>query len=373
MKLKNNILFEDRKVVFVRIENFSQLSAKGYSIENLVLISKAGNTDSYFDIGSLCYKIRLKTDKVTHFAKVNKSSFNENIAKALKKYLSYKYLTLTISASRTIFGDLKTTIVDLYSISEKGIDLRFDDLNQCHIIYEQYSKQLVSRIKSKFKDPNFFSTRIYATRQQVCADLIAANCDVDIKAFKSNYIEIKSYTSQNQEKTVFGDDEYSAFISQSKEIFYKFSEFTFNKNDLPIILDIKGAEKESKKYIYVVANPKREPSKYYLSDERRLLSRIETVENIKYLNKVSELNVRFKKSEEDLPYRINKSYNGYLNRILKANSLDSKERIKVINLAISAFAMWLLLDSGCNLSVVFNMKVKDLDAMIADTANGFVA
>lgn len=370
-KNENHIVYDDREVIFVRIEEFSEFSAKGYIIENLVLITKSGNRDSYVDVGALCYKTRLRTNKFTHFAKVDKNTFNENIAKAIKKYLSYKFLDLTLASARAILGELKVTIDELYLLSETGVDIRFDDLDNCHIIYEKYSMELISRLRNKLKDPEVTSTQSYAYRQQVCAELIASNCNIDINEFRSRYVKIKDYTSPNLDKDalVVDDNEYSKSVNQNKEIFYKVSDFITKNTNLPIVVDVIGGKESEKKYIYLVKKVTGEKYKYYLNEQGRFLSKLETVENIKKIDKVSKLNIRFPRSPEDLPWEIKDRYQSYEDSIYRANKLNSIERLRAINIAISACAMWILTDTGCNLSVIFDLETYMLDELKNDIKN----
>jgi hypothetical protein len=81
------------------------------------------------------------------------------------------------------------------------------------------------------------------------------------------------------------------------------------------------------------------------------------------------LPVRYKNSEEGLPFEIKKSYDRYENSILRANELNSKERLKAINLAVVSMATLLIMDSGCNQSVIFQLEVSDVVNLKNDTAN----
>lgn len=371
MDIKNQIKFEERNVVFIKIENFSEYTFKDGSIENLVLISKMGNEDAYFDVGALCYKRRTRINRVKHYSYVDKSTFNKHIAKALKNYLSENYLSLTINSTYTILSRLKLTIDDLYNLSEeKSIELKFNDLDHCHIIYENYTAKLVDKVRSGLSRPSFTSSYTYAKKQKICFDLIAANCDLDGKAFKERYTEIKGFSAANIEPKVYNDLDYSIFLSHCKKIFYIFSDFIINNGLFPIRLNIKDDKYDINQYEYMIKNPKGRYANYFLDNKtRRFLTRHETVINAKRIENVEQLPIRFKKSEDDLPYYLLMSYNNYENSILKANESNSKERLKVINLAIASFAMWLILDSGCNRSTIFQMKVKDLKSLKNDTTH----
>lgn len=276
--------YEERNVDFIRMENFSNFSKNGFFIENLVLITKQGNTDSYFDIGSLCYRKRTRTNKVKHYAKVIKSTFNNNVALALKKYLSYKFLKLTVGSSRTILGELKSTVYDLYDMKDQGVDLIFNDIDKCDYIYQFYTKLLIGKVKSGFKDPNFTSTVKYASQQRVCAGLIAAVNDIDKESFRGKYVEILGYVSPNKEKKVFSEYFYSTFLHHCKKTYTTFSEFIFNNNNkFPIVLNIKDDLININRCLYMLPHSTGEQVKYFFNNEGGFLSRIKTVENVKKL------------------------------------------------------------------------------------------
>ena len=369
--MNKQIKFEIRPVEFVRIENFSDFSSRGYSIQELVFITKNNNDDSYFDYGALCYSKRTQTNKFSHFAKVDKSTFHPEMAKALKNYLSDQYLSLAVKGAVTKLSRVRSTVNDLYELSQKyGIELKFNDINQCHLIYEKYTSLLVDQVRKGLSNPNFLSSETYANKQQVCFGLIAANCDLSGKAFKELYTEIKYFSATTKEQKVHSDLEYSIFLSHCKKLYYNLANFTINKKDFPIIIDIEDDKNNIYIYDYMIKTPGGEQTKYFIdSQSRRFLSRIEAVESAKRINNVSELPIRFKKTEEDLPYNLKQSYNRYANSILKANRLDSRERLKVINLAITSFALWLIMDSGCNLSAIFQLKESVLDDLKNDTTN----
>lgn len=81
------------------------------------------------------------------------------------------------------------------------------------------------------------------------------------------------------------------------------------------------------------------------------------------------MKVRYKKVKGDLLYNIKQSYDAHEARIKISNRRNSDEKIRVINLAISSFAMWLIMDSGCNLSAIYNLKMEDTDSITYDIPN----
>ena len=301
MKIQNQIQLEERNVEFVKIENFSEYSSKNQSIENLVLITKLGNDDAYFDLGSLCYKRRSIINRNKHISYVDKSTFNENIAKALKNYLSDQYLIFTVRSAYTLLSRLKGTIDDLYKLSdEKRIDLKFDDLKQCHTIYENYTAKLVDVVRAGLSNPKFTSSYIYAKKQRICFDLIAANCDLSGKAFKEKYTEIKKFSAENREPKVYSDLDYSIFLSHCKKLFYVFSEFTVNNSFFPIKINIKDDKYDINKYEYMIKNPGGKHVDYFLDIKtRRFFTRYETAENAKRIDNVEQLPIRFKQTKGD--------------------------------------------------------------------------
>ena len=371
MQVNNQNKFEERPVNFIRIEDFSNFSENGYPIESLVLIVKNGNDDFYFDYGALCFSKRTKTSKFTHCAKVVKETYHPEMAKALRNYLSDQIISLTVKGSFTKLSKIRVTVNDLYDISEKnGIELKFDDINNCHQIYEKYTSIMLDKVREGLSNPDFVSTEKYASQQQICFKFIASNCELSGKSFKKNYVEIKSFSSGNKEKKVYSDEEYSIFLSYCKKLYYTLSDFILNQDNLPIIVDINDNKKHIYKYVYMIKTPRENQKKYFIdSVSGRFLSRLETVENAKKIDNVSELSVRFKTSEEDLPFDLKKSYNLYEKSVLRANELNSKERLKIINLAVASMATLLIMDSGCNQSTVFQLKASDVEKLKNDTSN----
>ncbi|MCU4629035.1 hypothetical protein KTJ53_04865 [Acinetobacter variabilis] len=371
MQVNGQIIFEERPVNFVRIENFSNFSEKGYSVENLVLITRNGNDDWHFDYGALCFRKRTQTNKLTHSAKVVKETFHPEMAKALKNYLSDQIVYLAVKGSFKRLSRIRVTVNDLYELSEKyRIELKFDDINKCHLIYEKYTSILLDKVREGLSDPEFISSAKYADQQKICYNIIASNCDLSGKSFKEKYAEIKSFSSRNKEKKVYSEEEYSVFVNHCKKLYYFFSDFILNQDNLPIIIDIKNADRHIYKYVYIIKTPNGQHAKYFIDSENgRFLSRLETVENVKKIENISELPVRFKKTEEDLPWALKNSYDLYENSILRANELNSKERLKVINLAVASMATLLIMDSGCNQSAIFELKVSDIANLKNDTAN----
>lgn len=371
MQVNSQNIFEERPVNFIRIEDFSNFSENGYPIESLVLIVKNGNDDCYFDYGALCFSQRTKTSKFTHSARVVKETYHSEMAKALKNYLSDQIISLTVKGSFTKLSQIRVTVNDLYEISEKnGIELKFDDINKCHKIYEKYTSIMLDKVREGLSNPDFVSSKKYATQQQICFNFISSNCDLSGKSFKEKYVEIKSFSSKNKDKKVYSDEEYSVFLSHCKKLYYTLSNFILNQDKLPIIIDIKDDKRHIYKYVYMIKTPRGNQTKYFIDLESgRFLSRLETVENAKKIDNVSELPVRFKTSEDDLHYELKQSYDRYENSVLRANELNSRERLKIINLAVASMATLLIMDSGCNQSTIFQLKASNIEKLKNDTAN----
>lgn len=371
MQVNSQKKFEERSVSFVRIENYSSFSQKGLPIESLVFIIKQGNDDLYFDFGALCFSQRTQTNKIKHYAKVIKETYHPEMAKALKNYLSDQIVSLAVKGSFTKLSKVRSTVNDLYDLSEKyGIELKFDDIYRCHQIYEKYTSIILDKVREGLSNPDFISSEKYSKQQQICFNLISANCDLTGKVFKEQYAEIKKFSSKNKEKNVFSDEDYSIFVNHCKKLYYIFSDFILNQKKLPIIIDIKDDKRHIYKYAYMIKTPRGDKTKYFIDSENgRLLSRLETVENAKKIDNVSELPVRFKTSEEDLPYELKQSYDRYENSVSRANELNSRERLKIINLAVASMATLLIMDSGCNQSVIFQLKVSDVEKLKNDTSN----
>ena len=55
--------------------------------------------------------------------------------------------------------------------------------------------------------------------------------------------------------------------------------------------------------------------------------------------------------------------------LLNANRHNSRERLKVINIAMSSMALWIITDSGCNLSVIYGLQTQDLKNLNPDVPN----
>ena len=100
--------------------------------------------------------------------------------------------------------------------------------------------------------------------------------------------------------------------------------------------------------------------KYFYNEEGLFLSQIEAVNNVKKIDGVDELNVRYKDKQDDLPFDLKKSYKKHFQMLLNANKHNSRERLRVINLAISSMVHWIITDSGCNLSAIYSLQIQDL-------------
>ncbi|WP_395000181.1 hypothetical protein [Acinetobacter sp.] len=362
-------MFEERNIEFVHIEDFYKFSENGYDVEKLVLITKQGNTNSYVDIGSLCYAKRSKSCKTNHNAKVIKSTFNEKIASAIKEFLDYKCTKLTVGSARVILGRLKVTLDELYSIgSEQNIEISFDDINQCHIIYDFYTKFLIAKIKNEFKNPNFKSTKNIAARQKICAELISSTCNVDLEDFMGKYINIKGYDSPNKDKEVSETEDYRVYLNNCQKIYKIFSQFSLSNGNFPINFNINGNISEVPSVLYITRTSAL-VKKYFYNKEGRFLNRIEAVQNVKKIDDVDELKIRYKDKNDELPFDLKKSYNKHLKMLLNANRHNSRERLKVINIAMSSMALWIITDSGCNLSVIYGLQTQDLKNLNPDVPN----
>ena len=182
------------------------------------------------------------------------------------------------------------------------------------------------------------------------------------------YINIKGYDSPNKDKEVSETEDYRVYLNNCQKIYKIFSQFSLSNGNFPINFNINGNISEVPSVLYITRTSAL-VKKYFYNKEGRFLNRIEAVQNVKKIDDVDELKIRYKDKNDELPFDLKKSYNKHLKMLLNANRHNSRERLKVINIAMSSMALWIITDSGCNLSVIYGLQTQDLKNLNPDVPN----
>lgn len=344
---------EYRIVEIIELEKF--IPAKFNSLKNIVIKTIVNKSAAYLDIGSLCYLRKTKVNKYEHQAKVDKNSYESVIDQILQKYFDNNYhKNQNPDTLRTNYSLLNCLIKDL---GEIGLDFDFsteEKAKELYIIYSNYLKEEEKRI---FKDTERESNAILGRKQHILAELISSYYDIEISKVKSCSSDITYKSNRNQRSKAVSKNEISNFFKLNMNIYNSLKVFLMEENLFPVRIVL-----NEKKCIYT----------YFLKEftgigcsyvfkRNGIIKNKENIDKLKfYFLKNKDINRQY--GTRRISDYINDTFNEYDLIIKKINSESlNYERKAAINFAIASFAMAFICNTGCNPSIIYDLKIEDLE------------
>ena len=346
---------EYRIVEIIELEKF--IPAKFNSLKNIVIKTIVNKSAAYFDIGSLCYLRKTKVNKYEHQAKVDKNSYESVIDQILQKYFDNNYhRNQNPDTLRTNYSLLNCLIKDLGKI---GLVFDFsteEKAKELYIIYSNYLKEEEKRI---FKDTERESNAILGRKQHILAELISSYYDIEISKVKSCSSDITYKSNRNQRSKAVSENEISNFFKLNMNIYNSLKVFLMEENLFPVRIVL-----NEKKCIYT----------YFLKEftgigcsyvfkRNGIIKNKENIDKLKfYFLKNKDINRQY--GTRKISDYINDTFNEYDLIIKKINSESlNYERKAAINFAIASFAIAFICNTGCNPSIIYDLKIEDLELL----------
>lgn len=294
----------ERSIRYLWPEDFEDLSQA--FLPNVVLKLKLRGTIHHIDYGTILYSEHSKIDRRIHAsAFVEDKSLISELIEPLHEYLLHMVKIYSHASLQHYFKVIRDITKDLYSNNnELGIYNKSNALK----IYQDYTQHLIMTRASKLKQ-SIADMGAYNRKQTVLAEILSRSLEVDIKEIKNSYIEIASkHKVHNQPKA-----------EHDFHSFYKANESTF------LIINL-----------------------------------------ILTTNMVSRLPISFKIQDLNTQLIIDSFYN------ISESDKDliqviHKNKIKMINLACSAFVNCFASVTAINFSQILSLKFDDLKNLDSTT------
>ena len=344
-------LYIERTGTFINSEQFSELSTlPRYKFKDLVVIGQNGRgRPAWLDFGSLCYKTKTIANGTTHTCKVVLSSFTKTLEPVFNTFTRSKLSKCSPSSAHSYHTQLKDFAAYYFENLE---DLEFNDYEQCCKEYERYTQELLIKKSQILASENKKGLTTLAKRQTVFAELICLHHNKELQTFKSAFIGMKTTPDFNGVKPIDMID-LSYFYEVNKRIFYALKDFLMEEKDFPFIFE--DSFIGEKFYHYPREGFYQTLAKYIFRENGSVVSEAEIESTIAQINRPFG-----KMSVEGYKSYIKNIYDGLGNYFASHNYLKSREKAKLINYAVSAFAMCFYCESSINPAQLYTMEIKDL-------------
>ena len=357
----NNIveIYSERKVVVIDSDKFSDLSSlPDYQFRNLVVIGCSGKgRDTWLDFGALCYSKRTGVLVKTHSCNVVESTLDTTLESVFDLYVKSKLGNCARTSAHYFKTQLKN-FSDYYFNNLQHLD--FKDYKACCLAYEQYTQMLLfkkAKLLSSLKTTGLSKLYDY---QLVFAELICLYHNKDLKKFREISV-VLSRTKKTTKIETVSLETLSYFYDFNKKIFYALTNFLMNKRDYPFIFSYPQSEKPQIVH-YPIDGFIQTMKQKLFKEDGFLVNRSELQEVINEINEPFGL-----VSVQGHKIYLESLYNGFTENLSKKNQEKSLDKARLINYAVSAFAMCFYCESSINSSLLYSVKPEDLKDSQAST------
>lgn len=343
--------YSEREVVFIDAGDFSDLSKlPDYKFRNLVVTSlNVGESSIRFDFGALCYSKRTKAYK-NGCCQVLESSLDFVLERVFDRYVKNK-LANCARTSVHYFRTLRKNFSDYYFNNLQHLD--FNDYEACCAAYEQHTQMLLFKKAQLLSSTEKKGLNSLSNSQMTFAELICLYHNKEFKKFKETYVVLARVT-QKSKQPVVGLHELSYFYDFNKKLFYALKDFLMNKKDYPFIFSHTD-DGNSQIVHYPVDGFVQTMRSKLFKEDGFLVNREELQEVIHSINEpFGNVSV-----EGHQNYLIS-LYDMFTKNLNKNNQDKHLDRARLINYAISAFAMCFYCESSINTSLIEKVKIEDL-------------
>lgn len=347
-------LYTERPVVYINCEAFADISQlPEYQFRNLVIIGMdSKGAVAWIDIGSLCYKNKTAANNQTHAARVVELSLDKTLEDVFDRFIRRKLANCAPITARSYHWRLKA-FTQYYFEHLKDFD--FNDYDQCCKAYGEYTKVLLLEKARKMADPDYqkgFGE--LQKKQAIFAELICIFHNKDLTKFKDSFVTIKGSHGETNVKPV-SEDELTYFYEINKRVFLSLKDFLMGNKDFPFTFK-KDIIEETITH-YPTNGFLRTFRKLYFDDNGFIVNEEELEKRIQKIDveKVGKMSLKGYKSF------VKKYYETTLKEVvIQSNAFKSQERARLINYAITAFAMCFYCESSINPAQIYNLREKDL-------------
>ncbi|USE83856.1 hypothetical protein [Acinetobacter tibetensis] len=202
----------ERSIQYLYPEEYEALSEA--FLPNVVLKLKLRGTNHYIDFGTILYLEHSKVDRRIHASPfVEDNSLISELIKPLHEYVLHMAKIYSHASLQHYFKIIRSITKDLYS---NKIELGIYNKNKAFKIYQDYTQNLIMTRASKLKN-SIADMGAYNRKQTVLAEILSRSLEVDIKLIKNSYIEIASkHKAHNQPKP---EHDFQSFYKANESIF----------------------------------------------------------------------------------------------------------------------------------------------------------
>lgn len=350
--------YSEREVIYIDSDKFSDLSTlPEYQFRNLVVIGENGKgRRGNLDLGAFCYSKRTNFIKKVSSCKVVESTLDKTLESVFDIFIKSKLSKCARTSVHYYRSQLKN-FADYYFSNLPIID--FNDYKACCLAYEQYTQMLLFKkvqLLSSIKKTDFSTL---ANTQLIFAELICLYHNKNLKKFKETYVVISQPKVASKLETV-SLTELSYFYDFNKKLFHSLTDFLINEKNFPFIFSY---QKDNPIIVhYPFDGFAQTLKKKLIKEDGFLVNRSELQEVINAIDEPFGMT-----SVEGHKLYLESIYNGFVEGLNKNNYVKSLDRARLINYAVSAFAMCFYCESSINPSQLYSVKPEDLNDFRAET------
>lgn len=350
--------YADRKATYIDAEVFADLSQlPDYQFRNLVVTGQQSARNFRFDFGALCYSKRTNLKIKSGCCQVIESSLDLVLEKVFGLYVKNKLANCAKTSVHYFWTQLKN-FAEYYF--ENLQDLDFNDYEACCIAYEQHTQMLLFKKAQLLSSPDKKGLSNLSNSQLIFAELICLYHKKDFKKFKETFV-VLSRVSLNSISETVTLEELSCFYDFNKKIFYALKDFLMNKEDYPFTFShTEGGNLQIVHY----------PVDGFVQTMKKKLFKADgfLVNRTELQVVINSIDSSFCNFNPDSHKKYLESmYNQFLEKLYEKRSDKDLDTARLINYAVSAFAMCFYCESSINTSLIHNIEIDDLNNFESST------
>lgn len=332
----------------MRIKNKINNNMNEYMITDfhtITLVLIIDGKERLCDIGSFAY---IRKDQKNQIIENSLCKKLENLLHLFfKKYIGYNPRTL-----KNLIYHVKVTLDDLKRIDEDFTWIISKENN----IYINYTNNLINKIREEFKTKTNIHYGYYATKQKILAEFLSILRNTEIESIRQSYTKIRDRSSTRKKNIPAELENLRSFFQTNILIFEKFSEFIINHNKFPLNIN------ENNVKISIIGIPDLNSKYKKLVFKENNLLPLKTIEN--NINEIKKGNNSDFIKNPILDYHYCKAYlTTCLKNLEESNLYFSKQRKRIINIAINSFLMALICITGTNLTNIFRLEMNSFQTV----------
>lgn len=204
-------MFVERNIEYISPEEIDRFSTA--YIPNIVIKLNLSGSTIYLDFGTILYKNHSTVSRKTHSALVEESSLFIELIEPLHEYFLDMLKKYSHASIKHYFKVIRNVIKDLYSTYE---NINLTEKKLALNLYQEYTQFLMIDRSTKLKK-SIADMGIYNRKQNVLAEILSRALNTNIQEIKNSYIEISSKHKSHNQPVV--EDDFQSFFKANESIF----------------------------------------------------------------------------------------------------------------------------------------------------------